>query len=150
MRALLSRALAVLAMIVVAGAGLYIAGPSPWPVSVARSIEPRGPLAEAERLTVSIFERVSPSVVQVAVPGRGTPLADEAAPGSSGTGFVWDASGHIVTNDHVVQGARMVAVRFASGEVVQAEVVGLAPNYDLAVLRVQVTQRGRDNVIVSR
>ena len=137
MRALSSRALAVLAMIVVAGAGLYIAGHSPWPVSVARSIEPRGPLAEAERLTVSIFERVSPSVVQVAVRGRGNPLADEAAPGSSGTGFVWDASGHIVTNDHVVQGARMVAVRFASGEVVQAEVVGLAPNYDLAVLRVQ-------------
>src|SRR4051812_12334864 len=40
-------------------------------------------------------------------------------------------------NDHVVQNARTVAVRFASGEVAQADVVGLAPNYDLAVLRVR-------------
>jgi 2-alkenal reductase len=57
--------------------------------------------------------------------------------GGAGTGFVWDGAGHIVTNDHVVSGAAEVAVRFASGQVVRADVVGLAPNYDLAVIRVR-------------
>jgi 2-alkenal reductase len=53
----------------------------------------------------------------------------------SGTGFIWDAAGHIVTNNHVVEGARPVTVRLASGEVISAEIVGTAPNYDLAVLQ---------------
>jgi S1-C subfamily serine protease len=57
--------------------------------------------------------------------------------GASGTGFVWDNDGHIVTNNHVVQGANEVAIRFASGEVARAAIVGTAPNYDLAVLRVR-------------
>ena len=131
-----SRVLAVLGLSAMVGAGLYVAG-SPEPLSVARSVEPRGPLADSERLTVAIFEKVSPSVAQVAVRGATNPFADEAAPGASGTGFVWDGSGHIVTNDHVVQNAHAVAVRFATGEVAQADVVGLAPNYDLAVLRVR-------------
>jgi 2-alkenal reductase len=53
----------------------------------------------------------------------------------SGSGFIWDEAGHVVTNNHVVQGARPVTIRLASGETVPAEVVGTAPNYDLAVLR---------------
>jgi S1-C subfamily serine protease len=132
-----SRALAVLGLIVAIGAGLYVSGHNPWPVSVARSVEPRGPLSDAEQLTISIFERVSPSVVQVAARSSANPLVEEGGGAASGTGFVWDGAGHIVTNDHVVQNARTVAVRFASGEVSQAEVIGLAPNYDLAVLRVR-------------
>jgi 2-alkenal reductase len=64
-------------------------------------------------------------------------LSPGAGPSSSGTGFIWDNQGHVVTNDHVVQGAKMVALRFASGEVTEAEVVGVAPNYDLAVLRIR-------------
>jgi 2-alkenal reductase len=88
-----------------------------------------------------MFERVSPSVVQVAARGPTSPFVEDDTPGSSGTGFVWDASGHVVTNDHVVQKARVVAVRFASGAVAQADVVGLAPNYDLAVLRVRDPSR---------
>ena len=50
---------------------------------------------------------------------------------------MWDNDGHIVTNNHVVQGASEVAIRFASGEVARAAIVGTAPNYDLAVLRVR-------------
>jgi 2-alkenal reductase len=57
----------------------------------------------------------------------------------TGTGFIWDAAGHIVTNNHVVaaaaQGGSSVAVRLSSGEVVSATLVGAAPSYDLAVLR---------------
>jgi 2-alkenal reductase len=55
----------------------------------------------------------------------------------AGTGFVWDSAGHVVTNDHVVQGTGPIAVRLATGEVVRAEIVGLAPNYDLAVIRLK-------------
>jgi 2-alkenal reductase len=60
-----------------------------------------------------------------------------AEPGAgSGTGFIWDAAGHIVTNNHVVQGANSLAVRLASQQVAPAAVVGRAPNYDLAVIRI--------------
>ncbi len=102
-----------------------------------RPVEARGDLAEFEKLTIQIFERVSPSVVQVA--GRSAastigPDGDEGVQG--GTGFVWDRAGHIVTNNHVVQGVANIAVRFESGEVAQAQLVGGAPNYDLAVIRV--------------
>ena len=65
------------------------------------------------------------------------PSSPGGGPSSSGTGFIWDHQGHVVTNDHVVQGAKTVALRFASGEVAEAEVIGVAPNYDLAVLRIR-------------
>ncbi|MCC6890637.1 MAG: trypsin-like peptidase domain-containing protein [Hyphomicrobiales bacterium] len=100
-----------------------------------RAIEARGDLAEFEKLTISIFARAAPSVVQVA--GRTGPkdFADEGAV-QGGTGFVWDRAGHIVTNNHVVQGIADIAVRFASRETARAQLVGGSANYDLAVIRV--------------
>jgi S1-C subfamily serine protease len=105
-----------------------------------RAVEPRGGLAEIERSTIEVFERVSPSVVQVAGRTGGTDLSTaegESTGIQSGTGFIWDSDGHVVTNDHVVQGTKAIAVRLATGEVVRADVVGVAPNYDLAVIRLQ-------------
>jgi 2-alkenal reductase len=100
-----------------------------------RPVAARGDLAEFERTTIQVFETVAPSVVQVvALQGRG-PAGGE--PAGSGTGFVWDAAGHVVTNEHVVENGASFVVRLASGEVLPAEVVGRAPNYDLAVLRLQ-------------
>src|SRR5437763_11303406 len=116
---------------------------SPWTNTVARTVDQRGPLSEAERANIELFERVSPSVVQVAARSAGgNPLAEDeggegAAGAASGTGFVWDNAGHVVTNNHVVQNGSEVAVRFASGEVARAEVIGVAPNYDVAVLRIK-------------
>ena len=120
---------------------------SPWTNGAARSVDQRGPLSEAERANIELFERVSPSVVQVAArSGATNPLTEdeggEAGTGAaSGTGFVWDNDGHVVTNNHVVQNGNEVAVRFASGEVARAAVVGVAPNYDLAVLRIRSARR---------
>jgi 2-alkenal reductase len=108
-----------------------------------RSITPRGDLADSERTAIALFERLSPSVVHVysrADAGRLATRPDGPG-GNEGTGFVWDDAGHIVTNNHVVEGAGAVAIRFASGEVVPAEVVGTAPNYDLAVLRINGTRQ---------
>ncbi|UPJ48632.1 trypsin-like peptidase domain-containing protein [Bradyrhizobium sp. 200] len=112
---------------------------SPWTNTVARTVDQRGPLSDSERANIELFERVSPSVVQVAArSAAANPLdEDEGAGAASGTGFVWDNAGHVVTNNHVVQNGSEVAVRFASGEVAQAELIGVAPNYDLAVLRIK-------------
>src|SRR4051812_45773618 len=102
---------------------------APWTGPVARAVEQRGPLSEAERATIDIFERVSPSVVQVAAKSAANPLMGEEAQGAaSGTGFVWDRDGHLVTNNHVVASGGEIAVRFASGEVAQVDLVGTAPN----------------------
>jgi S1-C subfamily serine protease len=109
----------------------------------SRTVAPRADLSEAERSTIELFQRVSPSVVQIVAVPRGLDQAEMMGrPGAgvqSGTGFVWDGAGHIVTNNHVVSGADLVSVRMANGDVVGAEVLGLAPNYDLAVLRLRST-----------
>ena len=116
---------------------------SPWTNTAARTVDQRGPLSDAERANIELFERVSPSVVQVAARSAASnPLADEESGGAaSGTGFIWDNDGHVVTNNHVVQNGSEVAVRFASGEVAQAEIIGVAPNYDLAVLRIRSAKK---------
>ncbi len=102
-----------------------------------RAIEARGNLAEFEKLTIDIFQRAAPSVVQVAGQTSSRDLAErDNGGGQSGTGFVWDRAGHIVTNNHVVQGVSEITVRFASGEVARAQLVGGSANYDLAVIRV--------------
>jgi 2-alkenal reductase len=106
-----------------------------------RVVTPRGDLAGSEQTAVEIFQSLSPSVVHVFAQPDPRRLADpfsgvpERGGIQSGTGFVWDEAGHVVTNNHVVEGARPVTIRLASGDVVPAEVVGTAPNYDLAVLR---------------
>lgn len=97
-----------------------------------RVIQARGTLAESEQATIAIFESVSPSVVLV-ISGSPNNFGGEVG---AGTGFMWDEAGHIVTNNHVVQGAQTV-VRLPGGEDIPAEVIGRAPQYDVAVLRLQ-------------
>lgn len=101
-----------------------------------RTVTPRGELSPWEKSTIELFERVAPSVVQVvSLSGEDTAITGVG----SGSGFVWDGAGHIVTNNHVVEKARKIAVRLASGSVSEAELVGRAENYDLAVLRLKST-----------
>ena len=96
-----------------------------------RVVQARGTLAESEQATITIFQSAAPSVVLV-ISGDPRGFGETGA----GTGFVWDEAGHIVTNNHVVQGARTV-IRLPGGEDVPAEVIGRAPQYDIAVLRMQ-------------
>ncbi|NLF00508.1 MAG: 2-alkenal reductase, partial [Anaerolineales bacterium] len=85
-------------------------------------------LASLQEALGAIYDEVSPSVVYIqAVDGS-----------SSGSGFVWDRKGHIVTNNHVVAGADRVRVSFSDGSVAQATVVGTDTDSDLAVLKVDV------------
>jgi 2-alkenal reductase len=94
----------------------------------------RGTLAESEQATIAIFRSASPSVVLVisGTPSDGFNEAHVAA----GTGFIWDREGHIVTNNHVIENASQVVVRApGGGQDIPATVIGAAPNYDLAVLK---------------
>jgi 2-alkenal reductase len=98
--------------------------------TASRPVEARGNLSGMERTNIGIFERAAPSVIRVA--GRATNGRIGA-----GTGFIWDVAGHAVTNNHVVEGLQSLQVRLSSGEVLQADIVGTAPNYDLAVIRIR-------------
>ena len=55
----------------------------------------------------------------------------------SGSGIVWDAAGHVITNNYVVSGTNEIGARFNDGELVAARLVGTAPNYDIAVLQLE-------------
>jgi 2-alkenal reductase len=112
-----------------------------YAATAPRQVEARGSLADLEKSTIEIFERVSPSVVQVVGRAGQNTQPEEQEGVQSGTGFVWDGAGHIVTNNHVVEGTNALAVRLASGEAVRAQIVGTAPNYDLAVIRLSDTGR---------
>ncbi len=104
-----------------------------------RANTPRGDLAEVERAAIDVFNEVAPSVVSVTTFEQSPRLLGHETSGTRGqlglgSGFVWDAAGHIVTNDHVVRNAEYIAVRFGS-EHWTAAVVGRAPEYEIAVLR---------------
>ena len=134
----------LIALLVVVG--VYVAQPYVdrllFSATTPRPVQPRGSLADLERTTIELFERDSPSVVQVVARSSAAETLQNEGEGTaqSGTGFVWDEAGHIVTNDHVVEGTDMVAVRFASGQVSRAKILGTAPNYDLAVLQLDNTR----------
>jgi 2-alkenal reductase len=107
-------------------------------VSKPRDIAPRGDLANFEHATIEIFNTAAPSVVYIftenAVAGFfGTRQIRQG----NGSGFFWDVHGHVVTNYHVVEGARRVQVRLDSGEAVDATFVGGSPDHDLAVIRLR-------------
>ena len=92
--------------------------------------ETEGLAAAEEQALVRLYEQVSPSVVNIGVyTVRGS---------GGGSGFVIDSDGHIVTNNHVVENAEMILVRFADETVAEAELVGADVDSDLAVIRVDV------------
>ncbi|HQA67052.1 MAG TPA: trypsin-like peptidase domain-containing protein, partial [Aggregatilineales bacterium] len=98
---------------------------------------PEEVLAEAdaeEQLLINLYQRVSPAVVNIDV------SVDHADQGlvdfGSGSGFIYDTEGHIVTNNHVIESADDLRVTFADGSVLPAEVVGRDVYSDLAVIRV--------------
>jgi 2-alkenal reductase len=95
--------------------------------------ESRGSLDDIERRVVELYERASPSVVQVTAFGA----SKTKDPIKTGSGFIWDSAGNIVTNGHVVRGATSIFVWLASGDVVEAEVVGADHDYDLAVIHLK-------------
>src|SRR5262245_43823422 len=104
------------------------------PRAEAREVTARGELASLEQTFIEVFERCSPSVAHITtrtLVGNSFGYGEQEGTGS---GFVWDDSGTVVTNFHVVRGAR--SVRVAIGERrFTATVLNASQDYDLAVLR---------------
>jgi serine protease Do len=99
-------------------------------------------LAALDQNLEAIYQKVSPSVVFIMVaqkPGASSAQTSGNGPTVvSGSGFVWDAQGDIVTNNHVVENADSISVTFLEGAQADAEIVGADPGSDLAVIRVAV------------
>jgi S1-C subfamily serine protease len=109
------------------------------PAAAQRAVTPRGALAADELAHIDVFKRLSPSVVHI------TTLATERdffnrpvqqVPRGTGTGFVWDSAGHIVTNFHVIQEGSGARVTLADQSTWPATLVGAFPDRDLVVLKI--------------
>lgn len=106
-----------------------------------REVTARGDLAEDERNAVEVFQATSPSVAFITTQQRVMDFWSRdvfSVPRGTGSGFIWDERGHIVTNNHVIQGASKATVRLNDGRSYDAELAGASPRHDLAVLRISV------------
>ena len=103
-------------------------------------------LGNYENTLENIYNQVGPSVVNIQVINQDSSTnlpglnPSNPAPFSAalGSGFVWDLQGHIVTNNHVVDGATKITVTFSNGDTYPAKTVGADPSSDLAVIKVNV------------
>lgn len=93
-------------------------------------------IAETERVFSEIYNRAAPGVVSITVAEQTSSSGFFDA--SSGSGFIYDTQGHIVTNFHVVDGADRIEVRMYDGTITRGAIVGLDPDSDLAVVKINV------------
>jgi S1-C subfamily serine protease len=135
--------LALGALVIIAAAGVWVIfqlwGPSHRVVVDPRPVAARGDLAADEAATVVLFEQASPSVVNVTNLGVRRDvfgLNVLEIPQGTGSGIVWDEAGHIVTNYHVVQNAQAAEVRLSDQSNWKARPVGVAPDQDVAVIKI--------------
>jgi S1-C subfamily serine protease len=112
---------------------LYYKGAEP------RAVTARGNLAEDEQGTIALFKAVSPSVVYITTMAVRqdffSPRALEV-PQGAGSGFVWNNNGYIVTNFHVIAEAQGARVTLADRSTWPAQLVGVEPDKDIAVLKI--------------
>ena len=96
-------------------------------------------LGQAEQETIDLFERSSPAIVYINTANirRDWSFNLLEIPQGTGSGFIWDEAGHIVTNFHVIDGADRYKVTLSNQESFDAELVGVAPGKDLAVLKLK-------------
>ena len=109
------------------------------PSATSRTVTARGELFSDERSTINLFRQASPSVVNITTIGVERDLFTlnlYQIPQGTGSGFVWDINGDIITNFHVIQNADSAQVTLADQSNWKARVVGVAPDKDLAVLRI--------------
>jgi S1-C subfamily serine protease len=105
----------------------------------ARAVSERPPLASDELRAIDIFRRTAPSVVFITTLREQTnpfTLQSNEVAAGSGSGFIWDTRGHIVTNYHVIRGASSALVTLSDQRAFEAKLVGVAPTNDLAVLKI--------------
>jgi S1-C subfamily serine protease len=108
-----------------------------------RAVQPRGPLSADERNTISVFESVSPSVVYITTVQYVRDFFSRnvmRVPQGTGSGFIWDEQGRVVTNYHVVRDAQEATVRLGDQRSFRARLVGASIDHDIAVLEIDVPE----------
>ncbi|WP_028920101.1 S1C family serine protease [Pseudoxanthomonas suwonensis] len=106
-----------------------------------RTVTPRDDLAQDEKATIELFEKSRASVVYISTAQLVRDVWSRnvfSVPRGTGSGFIWDEAGHVVTNFHVIQGASSATVKLADGRDYQAALVGASPAHDIAVLKIGV------------
>ena len=104
-----------------------------------RDAAPSSDLLPDERATIAVFETAAPSVVFITTRALRRDFWSMnlfEVPQGSGSGFIWDREGHVVTNFHVIAGANAISVVTADRSEYRAKVVGADPDHDLAVLQI--------------
>jgi S1-C subfamily serine protease len=118
-----------------------------------RAVTARGDLATDELNTIDVFRANSPSVVYVtsiAVRRGLFSLNAVEVPQGTGSGFVWDDQGRIVTNYHVISDANRVQVTMADNSTWKAILIGAAPDKDIAVLQIDAPSHRLRPIAVGR
>ena len=92
--------------------------------------------SESTMTLVQLFQKAEPAVVQINVKKIVSEGATEEMPSGSGSGFMYDDTGHVITNSHVIDDAMKITVTFLDGESYPAEIVGDDADLDLAVLKI--------------
>jgi S1-C subfamily serine protease len=111
------------------------------PDVTSRTVAPRGELSAEERSTIALFENARDSVVFISTRAQVQDFWTRnvfSVPRGTGSGFIWDQHGHVVTNFHVLEGASEATVKLADGRDYKAELIGVSPAHDIAVLRIDV------------
>jgi S1-C subfamily serine protease len=99
------------------------------------------PIDIEEQLVTNLYQRVGPSVVHITARVTTMSFFFGAMPSEgTGSGFVYDQDGHIVTNNHVIEGADSIEVKFSDDVSFEAEVIGTDPANDLAVIKIDASQ----------
>jgi S1-C subfamily serine protease len=110
-----------------------------------RVVIARGDLAADEKSTIELFERCRDSVVYISTSERVMDFWSRnifTIPRGTGSGFIWDDKGHVVTNYHVIAGASEARIRLSDGKESKASLVGASPMHDLAVLKIGTGFKG--------
>lgn len=106
-----------------------------------RAVTPRGELSADEKNNIRIFESAKSSVVYISTLERVVDVWTRnvmTVPQGTGSGFIWDDAGHIVTNLHVIEGASEAVVRLADGRDYKATLIGTSAVHDIAVLGIKI------------
>ena len=103
-----------------------------------RLVAMEGKLSDWEKSNIELFHAASPSVAYIMTEQvRFNPFQGVGVAQGAGSGFIWDKAGNVVTNFHVIQGANNVYVQLHAGDPIPARVIGGAPEYDIAVVRLR-------------
>jgi S1-C subfamily serine protease len=137
------RVIAVVALVAMAGWYLFpeLADRVASAQAAPRPVVPRGELTDEEKANIAMFESAKGSVVFISTLERVVDLWTRnvlTVPRGTGSGFIWDEQGHVVTNLHVIRGASEANIRLADGRDYAATLVGSSRAHDIAVLRIRV------------